>query len=204
MRIDAGKMISFGRPEDVAPSVLVILSILVLAGTLAYMLLVPKPSAAVSARAWTSSRRRMVDDIADTRKQTRLARAAVRPRLWRGDPESVTATILAQLTTQTGHRALKLTAFRPDRPKPFEEVTELRFDAQIAGPYAGVHSLLDALDARGSKVALRSVQITLSQTAGNTVAATLGLSAFVATDPSLVPAPARVPARPLVTGGGRG
>ena len=206
MRIDAGKMISFGRPEEVAPSILVILSILVLAGTLAYMLLVPKPSAAGSARAWTSSRRRMVDDIADTRKQTRLARAAVRPRLWRGDPEAVTATILAQLTTQTGHRALKLTAFRPDRPKAFEEVTELRFDAQVAGPYAGVHSLMDALDARGSKVALRSVQITSSQAAVNTVAATLGLSAFVATDPTLSPAPARTPVVGSVgvIGGGHG
>ncbi len=192
-------MISFGRPEDVAPSVLMVFSILVLAGTLAYMLLVPKPSTA-SARAWTSSRRRMVDDIADTRKQTRQARAAVRPRLWQGDPESVTATILAQLTTQTGRRALKLTAFRPDRPKAFEEMTELRFDAQVSGPYAGVHSLMDALDSRGSKVALRSVQITLSQAAGSTVAATLGLSAFVATDPTLSQVPARVPARTPVNG----
>ena len=200
-------MISFQRREDVVPSVLMILSILVLAGTLAYMLLVPKPSARNSARAWTSSRRRMVDDISDTRKQTRLARESVRPRLWRGDPEAVTATILAQLTQQTGHRALKLAAFRPDRSREFEEVTELRFDAQVSGPYAGLHSLMDALDSRGSKVALRSVQITLSQTAGNTVAATLGLSAFVATDPALSQAPAGVTAQApamRANGGGRG
>ena len=200
-------MISFQRREDIAPSVLTLLSILVLAGTLAYMLLVPKPSAAGSARAWTSSRRRMVDDIADTRRQSRLARAAVRPRLWRGEPEAVTATVLAQLTQQTGHRALKLAAFRPDRPREFEEVTELRFDAQVTGPYAGIHSLMDSLDSRGSKVALRSVQITLSQAAGNTVAATLGLSAFVATDPALSQTPVRVPAQTLVfpvTGGRRG
>lgn len=200
-------MISFQRREDIAPSVLTLLSILVLAGTLAYMLLVPKPSAAGSARAWTSSRRRMVDDIADTRRQSRLARAAVPPRLWRGEPEAVTATVLAQLTQQTGHRALKLAAFRPDRPREFEEVTELRFDAQVTGPYAGIHSLMDSLDSRGSKVALRSVQITLSQAAGNTVAATLGLSAFVATDPALSQTPVRVPAQALVlpvTGGRRG
>lgn len=202
MRIDAGKMISFRRREDVAPSVLVVLSILVLAGTLAYMLLVPKPSAAGSARAWTSSRRRMVNDIADTRRQTRLARAAVMPRLWRGDPEAVTATILAQMTEQTGKRALKLTAFRPDRPRAFEEVTELRFDAQVAGPYAGIHALADALDARGSKVVLRSVQITASPSAGNAVSGTLGLSAFVATDLSLSPAP--VPGDKDLNGGKHG
>lgn len=200
-------MISFQRREDVAPSLLVILSILVLAGTLAYMLLVPKPSAAGGARAWTSSRRRMVDDIADTRRQSREARAAIRPRLWRGDPEAVTATVLEQLTVQTGKRSLKLTAFRPDRSQAFEQVTELRFDAQVAGPYAGVHSLLGALDAGGSKVVLRSAQITLSQAAGSTVTATLGLSAFVATDPALTRTPVLVPARTPVSGvigGGRG
>ena len=115
------RMISFRRPEDIVPSLLMLLSILVLAGTLAYMLLVPKPSAATSARAWTSSRRRMVDDIADTRKQTRAgAGRRSGPRLWHGDPEAVTATVLAQMTEQTGHRALKLTAFRPERPPAFE------------------------------------------------------------------------------------
>ncbi|MGI4791550.1 MAG: type 4a pilus biogenesis protein PilO [Janthinobacterium lividum] len=182
-------MISFQRREDVLPSALMVLSILVLAGTLAYMLLIPKPSAAANTRAGTSSRRRMVDDIADTRKQTSLAQAAVRTRLWQGDPEAVTATILAQIEEQTGKHSLKLMAFRPDRSQEFEEVTELRFDAQVTSSYKDVHSLMDTLDAPGSKVALRSVQITQSQTAGSTVSATLGLSAFVATDPSLAPLP---------------
>jgi len=182
-------MISFQRREDVVPSVLVILSILVLACTLAYMLLIPKPSAAGSARAWTSSRRRIADDIADTRRQARLAQMTVRPRLWRGDPEAVTATILAQLTGQTGKHLLKLTAFRPERPQVFEEVTEVRFDIQVAGPYAGVHYLLGALDAPGSKIVLRSVQIAPAAAAANAVTATLGLSAFVVSDPALLPPP---------------
>lgn len=142
----------------------------------------------------------MADDIADTRRQSREARAAIRPRLSRGDPEAVTATVLEQLTAQTGKRSLKLTAFRPDRSQVFEQVTELRFDAQVAGPYAGVHSLLGALDAGGSKVVLRSVQVTLSQAAGSTVTATLGLSAFVATDPALTQVPVRAPVRTTVIG----
>jgi hypothetical protein len=178
-------MISFQRREDIAPSVLMVFSILVLAGTLAYMLLVPKPSAAQNTRAATSSRRRMVDDIAETRHQTRVARMAIQPRLWHGDPEFVTATALALLTRQTEKRSLKLTSFRPDRSQEFADVTELRFDVQVAGPYAGLHSLLAAQDARGSKLVLRSVQITASQAAGSTVTASLGLSAFVA-GPALV------------------
>lgn len=193
----SGGMISFGAREDVVPSVLVILSIVLLAGTLAYMLLVPKPSAARSARAWTSSRRRMADDIANTRRQVHLAQAAIAPRLWRGDPEAITATILAQMTGLTGKHGLKLTAFRPERPQVFDGITEVRFDVQVAGPYAGVHALLDGLDGRGSKVVLRSIQIAPTAAAANTVTATLGLSAFVATDPDLLP-----PAVPLSVKGG--
>ena len=133
-----------------------------------------------------AARRRIVDDIADARRGARQTRAATRPHLWQGDPEAVTATILARLTAQTGKRSLKLLAFRPDRPQEFEGITELRFDAEVSGPYAGIHALLDTLDAPGSKVALRSVQLTSTQAAGGAVSATLGLSAFVATDPSLM------------------
>ena len=181
-------MINFSRKEDVLPSSLIVLSVLLLAATLAYMLLAPKPSTAATSRNG-ASRRRMVDDIADTRRQARQTRAAVLPRLWQGNPEAVTGRILAQMTTLTGKNSLKLLAFRPGRSQVFDEVTELRFDAQLSGSYAKLHALMDALDAPGSKIALRSVQMTSSQAAGNTVSATLGLSAFVATDPTLVSVP---------------
>ena len=46
-------MIRFGRREEVLPSLLMLLSIVVLAGTLAFMILVPKPGASsVSSSAW--------------------------------------------------------------------------------------------------------------------------------------------------------
>ncbi len=180
-------LISFQRREDITPSVLMIVSVVVLAGTLAYMLLAP--GAAHSTRTAAGSRRRMVDDIAETRHQTRAARRAIQPRLWHGNPEFVTAAALSQLTRQAEKRSLKLTSFRPDRPQEFADVTELRFDVQVAGPYAGLHSFLAAQDAGGSRLVLRSVQITASQmelqstsshAAGSAVTASLGLSAFVA------------------------
>lgn len=182
-------IISFQRREDITPSVLMIVSMVILAGTLAYMLLVPGTARSTHTAA---SRRRMVDDIAETRHQTRVARMTIQPRLWHGNPEFVTATALALLTRQTEKRSLKLTSFRPDRPQEFADMTELRFDVQVAGPYAGLHSLLEAQDVRGSKLVLRSVQITASQTtSGGTVTASLGLSAFVASPALAGPAVSR-------------
>ena len=183
-------MISFKRPEDVVPSCLILLSIFILAGTLLYMLLVPKPSAAGSTALSARSRRRLNSDIVATKKGNREAEAAVRPRLWHSDPQSVTATALAQMTDLAGKHLVKLTAFRPARSQEFDSITELRFEAQLSGPYAGIHAVMAALDARGSKVVLRGVQIASSQEAGNGVTATLGLSAFVADDPDLSPVPA--------------
>ena len=180
-------MISFKRPEDVLPSALILLSLLLLAGTLAFMLLVPKPGMAKGAKSWASTRRRMADDVADTKAQERRAQAAVRPRLWHSDPESVTATLLNQLTVQAAYRKLKLTAFRPERGQEFDGMNELRFSAQVSGPDPAIQALLRSLDARGSKVALRSVQLGLAQTSGSDVTATLGLSAFVETAPTPEP-----------------
>ena len=183
-------MISFRRPEDVVPSFLILLSLLILAGTLAYMLVVPKPHVTGSTGLSARTKRRMVDDIALTRKQERVANAAIRPRLWHSDPQSVTATVLAQMTSLAGRHSSKLTAFRPERSQVFDSVTELRFDAQLTGTYPGIHAIMAELDARGSKVVLRAVQIASSQEADNTVTATLGLSGYLVSDPTLTPAPA--------------
>ena len=184
-------MISFRRPEDVVPSCLILLSLFILAGTLVYMLLVPKPSTATATGLSARTRRRLVNDIALTKKQGRLAEAAVRPRLWHTDPQSVTATVLAQMTSLVGQHSSKLTAFRPERAVAFASITELRFDAQLSGTYPGIRAVMAALDARGSKVVLRAVQVASSQEADNTVTATLGLSGFVVSDPALTLTPVK-------------
>ena len=202
-------MIRFKRPEDVLPSALILLSLLILASTLAFVLFVPRPGAARGAKSWASTRRRLADNVVDTKAQERRARAAIRPRLWHSDPESVTATILNQLSAQSAYRHLKLTAFRPERGQEFDGMTEMRFTAQMAGPYPAVHTLLRSLDARGSKIALRSVslgpsQLGPAQASSGDVSASLGLSAFVATDPDLAPPAETARASGQTTGGSHG
>lgn len=180
-------MISFRRPEEIVPSFLILLSLLILAGTLAYIIAVPKPRVTGSGGLSGRTQQRLRDDIALTQKQERLASAAIRPRLWHSDPQSVTATVLAQMTAQTGQHSVKLTAFRPERSTAFDSVTEMRFDAQLSGSYPGIQAVMAALDARGSKVVLRAVQLASSQEADHSVTATLGLSAFIANDPEIAP-----------------
>jgi hypothetical protein len=51
----------------------------------------------------------------------------------------------------------------------------------------GVRNVMKALDAQDSKVVLRSIQVSSSEDAGSEVTVTLGLSAYVPSDPLLLP-----------------
>lgn len=182
-------MISFRQREDIVPSVLILLAIIILAATLIYMLLVPKPSVARLEQGHTRGRRQILREIADTKKQVAQAQAAVGPRLWTGDADTVSSAVLALLTQQTRHDALKLGAFRPQRPLALDGVTELPFSVQVSGPYPKVQAVMASLDAAQSRVVLRAVQVASSAEATDAVTATLGLSAYLASDSSVTPPP---------------
>ena len=190
-------MINFRQRDDVIPSALILCAIVILAATLAYMLLVPKPSVARLERGRERGRRQILREITDTRTRTKQAQAAVAPRLWQGDPNTVSSAVLALLTQQARHHALKLGAFRPERPQALGGVTELPFSVQVSGPYPKVQAVMTSLDGGKSRVVLRAVQVASSEETSDVVTATLGLSAYLALDPAILPppAPAAAPAK---------
>jgi hypothetical protein len=192
-------MINFKQHDDVLPSTLIVLAILILAGTWLYLWLVPTPSASTTGTNRGRIERKINDETMDITARAIETRKAVAPRLWLGDPITITSAILAQLTAQTRSHFVTLKDFRPDKSQPLQGMTELRYDIDISGPYADVRAVLASLDAPGGKVALRSIQLAASQdleastdTTGlgsqprRIVSATAGLSAYEATDPDLL------------------
>jgi hypothetical protein len=180
-------MMNFKDRNDLAPNVLMLLSAVVLVGTLIYVLFVPAPSSAGIVKGRELSRRRVLQEIADASLRAGEAVKVNRPRLWTGDPESVTAKVLAQVTEEARLRSLKVTAFRPQRPMVFESVTELPYSVQVSGAYPKVRAVAAALDKTGEKLVLRSVQVASADAATSAVTATFGLSAYVSTAPAPVP-----------------
>ena len=173
-------MISFRRREDIAPSALILLSIILLTGTLLYMLLVPPPSVAGQVAAREQAMQQLQRETADAKRQARQAQAALGSRLWHGDSDTISAAVLALLTEQTRQHALKLGAFRPQRPQALSGVTDLPISVQITGPYPRVQAVMAALDAPNTSVALRSAEIAASDETSDAVTATLGVSAYIA------------------------
>lgn len=171
-------MINFKRRDDLVPSSMITAAILMLLGTLLYMLLVPVPSTAGLAKGRDLSRRTITKEIEMARSRADELEKTNRAYLWNESAESVTASVLGNITAQARRKSLKMTAFRPQRPQTLETLTELPFSVQLSGPYLAVREVVSALNTPQSKIALRSLQMASSDGASSAVTATLAFSAY--------------------------
>ena len=179
--------ISFKRPEDVLPSVLILAALAILIVSLCVVLMVPVPTKAAIDKSHNNSFRKLVNQTADLNRHAAEAQKEAQTRLSTGDPETVSTAILGRLTNQANALSLKIGAFRPQRQVQLDGMMELPFSVQITGPYSRVRKVLSTLDTAGSKVALRSAQISSSvQSSTNDVTATLQISAYIPTGATVV------------------
>ena len=181
--------ISFKRPEDVLPSALILLALVILAVSLGLILLAPVQTKAAVDKSHKNSLRKLVNQISDLNRRADSAQKEAATRLWTGDAETVSTSVLGSLTNQANSLSLKVGAFRPQRIVQVDGLTELPFSVQITGPYTRVRKVLATYDTSVSKVAIRSVQIASSaQSSTNDITATLQLSAYIPTQALVVPA----------------
>jgi Tfp pilus assembly protein PilO len=174
------------------PSVLIVLSIVILAGTLLYAAIVPTPSVAGLARGRTARLQEMTRETKDAKARAEAARHNIAPMVWSGDTDTISGAVLEQLTAQARQRGLSISAFRPQRTQDVGGVTELPYTVQLTGAYPGVHAVMESLDAPDSKIVLRSAEIA-SSAAGSGVTATLGLTVYVVSDATIGPSAQSTP-----------
>lgn len=186
--------INFKNPAEVGPSAVMLAAVVIMAGSLAVMLLVPKPTTEGLVKGKERTRKQLQEQADAARESGQAARIATVGRLWQGDADTVSAAILAQLTQEATVRKLKLSAFRPQRSQTLPELTELPFSVQVSGAYPAVHAFAATLDRPTSKLALRSLQLASSDAASDAVTATLGISAYVAGESTT--APRKAPSTP--------
>jgi len=172
-------MINFKQQDEVLPSALILFSILLMLGALAFIWLGKPPTTTSISQ---SKGRKVYIQINDAKTVSKNILREVRPRLWEGNSETVAVSVLGVLTKVTEANSLKLGAFRPQRTQPLACMIELPYTVQITGQYPGIRALMRTLDSKDSKIALRSVQISSSGEATHEVTASLGLSAYIPGD----------------------
>jgi hypothetical protein len=177
-------MIDLKDSDRLVPGIMIVVATILFCVALLYWFLVPPPTTAGLAQSHTRTRDQIFTSIDTSNLQGKAAVAAVSPHLGDADAETVTAFVLAVLTSQAQRQSLQMTAFRPERTQPLAGVTELRYTVQITGKYPQVHAALSALDSN-PRIVVRSIQIESGEQSSGAVTALLGLSAYMPVDPLL-------------------
>lgn len=195
--------ISFKRPEDVLPSTVILLAIVMMAGSLAFMLFTRPPTKAQLRKQEMHAVIQFADQKREMEKETSTANAESKGRIWSDDPQTVATSVLGKLTDDAAKDQVSVSSFRPQTMRPMSNETELPISVQVAGQYAGVRKLLHSLDGPDSRIALESVQIASEQNkAGGGITASLMVDAFMAELPSnelVTTAPVTITVKPART-----
>jgi hypothetical protein len=175
-------VISFRNKADVGPSVAIILAILVMIGTLVFVLL-PKPKVAMTKRA--------IDKVAlDSRLNIKKAKEAaerdeafVAQYVWTGPASQVAPVALARATKLSADHHVKLVAFRPQRPTDADGFTQLPFQISVEGPFPAVAAMLKELETPQGQLCVNLVQVSAAEGDTDKVSATIGTIAFLKPTP---------------------
>lgn len=182
-------MINFKLSEDSKPNALILAALVLLCASLAYVLLVKPPKIDDVTRDQSLTKRRMYDEISEVKLRAVQSRKAIAPRVWSGDSVTVTAGILGQLASEASAHSLQLDSFRPEKELDLIGFSDMEYTVQFSGPYPEVKELLVKLDKGDDRIAVESAQVASSQLSTDEVTATLRISAYRVTDPTLASAP---------------
>ena len=171
-------MINFKQQDEVVPSALILLSIVLMAGTLIFLIYTQLYPPTGSAGHRSAQGRQLKNQIIQAQQRSADQLEVVRGRIWTGESDTVSAAVLGVLTKATVSRSVKLSAFRPQRSTVVGDLVELPFAVQLSGAYPSIRAVARVLDGSGSKIVLRSIQISSSGEATNDVSATLGISVY--------------------------
>jgi Tfp pilus assembly protein PilO len=169
-------MIDFKQKESSGLSTVIVASLVVIVASFGFLLFYPKPKIVTDTQAAQAEVQRKIDASI---KSVNTGVSIVSPKLWLGNPDTVSSEVLGALTSKANEGSLKLSSFRPQKGQDIAGLMELPFSAQLSGSYESVRDILSALDAPSSKIVLRSAQITATDQGDTEVTAIIGLSAYV-------------------------
>lgn len=171
-------MINFRDRSEWGISIVVLASLLAMAGALVWMLLVPKPTTVGMSKekrdkefkvrlATTEARERLID-----------LRTSIDKRVWPGDPDNVAPSALDRISRLARRQDLKLVALRPQRAETIHDMTMLPFIVTVEGPFPKAIAFVRSLEAPEHRMAVSLIQINATDGGSDAVTLTLGLTAY--------------------------
>lgn len=171
-------MINLRAKDEMGTNVAMIAALVALAGTLAFILFVPPPSAAGISKQEIEQKGRILDDIGVSKKTLAASQAKVSARTWKGGAQQVGPGALQAMTTLAKSHSVKLSGFRPQRTTLVSGLELLPYTVVAEGSFVNVLRFVKAIEDPNTKLAVTLAQLNSADANSDQVTATIGITAY--------------------------
>ena len=171
-------MINFKDPKDQVPSLLAIVGIVLLCGSIVGLFVNKKISTTEMAR--KNREKRAEYTVLKERAEADIYSAdlIVEKQLWTGKVADITPVALAKVGRLVSDSKLNLVSFRPQKPLEGTSLLQVQYNLSVDGSYTSVATLVDRIEKSDARLAVNSIQYAASENDSDQVTAMIGLVAF--------------------------
>lgn len=171
-------MIDFRDRSLLAANVVTLASVAVLASTLVFMLVVPKPTTKGLAKERRDKEFKIKLDTEKARQRLAEAKAQMKDRVWTGSIERIGPVSLERIDKLAAKRRLKMIALRPQRTDEIADFTQVPLTVTVEGSFLDVMGFVKEVQAPENKLSVAQIQLASADGASDMVTLTIGLNAF--------------------------
>lgn len=171
-------MINFKDPKDQVPSLLAVVGIVLLCGSIVGLFMNKKVSTTEMTR--KNNEKRLEYSALKKRTEADLYSAdlLIEKQLWTGKVADITPVALAKVGRLVSDSKLNLVSFRPQKPLEGTALLQIQYNLSVDGSYTSVATLVDKIEKSDAKLAVNSIQYAASENDSDKVTAMIGLVAF--------------------------
>ncbi|MEI7576709.1 MAG: hypothetical protein WCK51_07440 [Armatimonadota bacterium] len=171
-------MINFKDPKDQVPSLLAIVGIVLLCGSIVGLFMNKKVSTTEMARKNNQKRLEYSALKKKTEADIYSADLIIEKQLWKEKVADITPVSLAKVGRLVSDSKLSLVSFRPQKPLDGTALLQIQYNLSVDGSYTSVATLVEKIEKSDARLAVNSIQYAASQNDSDQVTAVIGLVAF--------------------------
>jgi len=171
-------MINFKDPKDQVPSLLAVLGIVLLCGSIVGLFMNKKVPTGELVRKNNEKRQQYIALKKHAEEELYAADLMVDKYLWVGKVSEITPTALAKVSRMVSDSKLNLVSFRPQKALEGAALLQIQYNLSVDGSYTNVATLVSRIENSDAKLAVNSIQYASAENDSDKVTATIGLVAF--------------------------
>jgi len=171
-------MINFKDQDERPTSMVMVGSLLIILGSVAFMALAPKPAPALTEVQIRKQKNAAKIAIKTAQEQIDAATATIENSTWSGTPEEVLPLALQKVASMAQTHHLKVVGFHPQTVIVAPSITLIPCIVNVDGAFVNVVSFEKDIEAQGTNLVVNLMQMATADQESNKVTGSIGIVAY--------------------------